>query len=125
MDDQTFVAGERVKVVQSKFSLQAVLLVVLVVLVAVQVVLSSYGLYREMRREQARAELMTSISQFTLINSDISDKLLDDYNKNVYHNIDVDSVLKQQVVGNDYLIGYLKLIAKQNNQLLAAIGEMR
>lgn len=109
---------------QLKDSRQSIILILLIVLLSVQVIISGYGLYRDVQKDKMTSELLTAVNQYILSNSALSDKLLKDYEENVYNNPRVDSAVKQQVIANDYIVGYLKLIAEQNNQLLQLLAGM-
>lgn len=104
-------------------------LTIIALVLMIQVGISGYGLYLNIQREADRQliidELETQVSQQVINTSALSDQLLDDYNENVYHNSQVESAIQQQVVGNDYIVAYLKLIADQNIQLLVALAKLR
>lgn len=108
---------------------QNVVLIVVALLLLIQVVLTGYSLYRDFQRDKIvteqdakRAELLAAVTQYTSANESLSTKLLSDYEQDVYNNPRVDSAVKQQVIANDYIVGYLRLIIQQNNQLLQIVA---
>ena len=96
---------------------QTFLLLFIALVLFVQLAISGYSFYRH---ETIRKQL----TDYTTKVDALSASLMADYNKNVYHNSSVDSAVKQQVIGNDYIVGFLQLIVEQNNQLIQALADL-
>lgn len=105
------------------------LLAVLVILMALQVLLTGYQIVRDIVQEQQaarqRASLSDEVAQYADTLDGLTTELLNDYKQEVYNNPNVDSAAKQQVMGTEYNFMATMLVIKQNTRMLEVLAEMR
>ncbi len=105
------------------------LLAVLVILMALQVLLTGYQIVRDIVQEQQaarqRASLSAEVAQYADTLDGLTTELLNDYKQEVYNNPNVDSAAKQQVMGTEYNFMATMLVIKQNTRMLEVLAEMR
>ncbi len=105
------------------------LLAALVILMALQVLLTGYQIVRDIVQEQQaarqRASLSAEVAQYADTLDGLTTELLNDYKQEVYNNPNVDSAAKQQVMGTEYNFMATMLVIRQNTRMLEVLAEMR
>jgi hypothetical protein len=104
-------------------------LTALVVLLALQVILSIFQVVnaqiQQVREESYRKSVIQSVQTYTANVDALTVKMLDDYKKDVYNNSKVDNTAKQQVMGNEYTFNAIMLLIKQNSRLMEMLSQLR
>ncbi len=105
------------------------LLAALVILMALQVLLTGYQIVRDTMQEQQaarqRASLSAEVAQYADTLDGLTTQLLNDYKQEVYNNPSVDSAAKQQIMGNEYNFMATMLVIRQNTRMLEVLAKMR
>jgi hypothetical protein len=105
------------------------LMVVIIVLLAIQILLSGYQIFHDIIRDQREAReksvLTSSVASYTQNLDELTNKMLDDYKASIYNNSQVDTTSKQVVMGTEYNFNAIMLLIKQNSRLMELIAESK
>jgi len=104
------------------------IMIALVVLLALQVLMSGYQIINdsivERQKEETHAQLIAEVSDYADTVDELTSQLLTDYKTEVYNNPDVDTAAKQEVMGNEYNFMAIMLLIRQNTRLLEITAEL-
>ncbi|MDO8589429.1 MAG: hypothetical protein Q7T82_20595 [Armatimonadota bacterium] len=95
-----------------------VVILLLLILIA-QLVTVGLGVDRKIQTRQERASLTTSVKQIQEL-TQLSQEALSDYQKNAYHNPQVNRIAEQQLLATETQMQQLAVLSMQ----LKTIGEM-
>jgi hypothetical protein len=97
----------------------------LVILVAIQVLISGYMLVQDIIYQSKRSQILSKVSEYTGTLDELTTQMLVDYKVDVYNNANVDTTAKQAVMANEYNFNATMLLVKQNTRLLEVLAQMK
>lgn len=98
---------------------------IIICLLILQILMSGFQLYRGIRQDVERSQLIASVNKYTTNADALTTQMLSDYKADVYNNANVNSTEKQQVMGNEYNFMAQMLLAKQNSRLLELLAQLK
>ena len=101
------------------------LLLLITILLIVQVLISGYQLFQDIRYQQQRDKLVSSVAQYTDNLDELTTQMLNDYKADVYNNANVDTTAKQAVMSSEYNFNAIMLLIKQNSRLMEVIAQIK
>lgn len=97
----------------------------LIILVAIQVLISGYMLVEDIIYQSKRSQILSKVSDYTATLDELTTQMLVDYKVDVYNNANVDTTAKQAVMANEYNFNATMLLVKQNTRLLEVLAQMK
>jgi hypothetical protein len=104
---------------------QNMVVFIILCLLILQVLMSGFQTFQNIRSEVQRAQLIASVKKYTASADQLTTQMLSDYKKDVYNNANVNSTEKQQVMGTEYNFMAMMLLAKQNSRLLELLSQLK
>jgi len=104
---------------------QNMVVFIILCLLILQVLMSGFQTYQNIRNEIQRTQLIDSVTKYTANADQLTTQMLSDYKKDVYNNANVNSTEKQQVMGTEYNFMAMMLLAKQNSRLLELLSQLK
>lgn len=104
---------------------QNMVIFVILCLLILQVLMSGFETFQNIRNEIQRTQLIASVTKYTANADQLTAQMLSDYKKDVYNNANVNSTEKQQVMGTEYNFMAMMLLAKQNSRLLELLSQLQ
>lgn len=101
------------------------LLTLITILLVIQISISGYQLFQDIRYQQQRNKLTASVAEYTNTLDELTSQMLADYKADVYNNANVDSTAKQAVMSSEYNFNAIMLLVKQNSRLMEIMTQIK
>ena len=101
------------------------LLVFITVLLVIQVLLSGYSLFQDVRDQAQHRKLVNSVADYTNTLDELTTQMLVDYKVDVYNNANVNTTAKQAVMASEYNFNAIMLLVKQNTRIMEILTQVK